>query len=117
MSDHYLGNDPNQAVYLRRGTLTGPTVTPDLYQYASYDWALSSGTPTTYTLSYPVSVPATGVWYIDAAVGSVGGHTLSLGIGYSQTPGFYFDSLPNTTYRFWLVSKGGSSINVSVERL
>ena len=99
-----------------RSTLSGTAISAaamDLNSYGAFDWTISGNS----TIAFPTSVPSAGSWYIDTVVNATGGYTITWASGYTTSYGYYFDCLPNARYRFWLVARSASAIDVSVERV
>jgi len=98
---------------IARTAVTGPTVTLDLVNYGSFTYSMTTNT----TFNFPGTVPASGAWYVDITMDSVGGYTLTFNAGYNKVYGYYFDALPNAIFRLWLTARGSSIIDVNIERL
>ncbi len=104
-----------------RSSISGPSFTfgTELSNTASFTYSMTANT--TLTAPLTANLPPSGAWYIDITVDSTGGYTLtfsnSASVNWNQVYGFSFDCLPNGVYRLWMVARGATIIDVSVERL
>ena len=104
-----------------RQALTPPSITfgTELTQYGSF--TLSMAANITLTAPLTANLVASGAWYIDITVDTVGGYTLtftnSASVNWNLVYGYNFDCLPNGVYRLWMVARGPAILDVSVERL
>lgn len=111
----------NTQTPIGRQALTPPSITfgSELISYGSFTLAMSANT--TLTAPLTANVPTSGAWYIDITVDSTGGYTLSFtnsaSVTWNQVYGYSFDCLPNGVYRLWMVARGSTILDVSMERL
>lgn len=98
---------------LPRYTIPSMTVTPDLAAYGAFVWSFTGNG----TLNNPSVIPDPGTWYIDIAVNTTGGYTLTLGSSYRTVYGFDFGCEPNSRYRLWMVSASDGKLDTSIERI